>query len=188
MAYPNAHPTMSTRMILPTLLSFALVAACKTKQDSAQDNAAPPAKGGSESTAPLVLGGEAAADSLFLSLERTPCFGTCKAYRLHIYRSGYATYEGRAHVEREGMHEARIGRDTLDAILKEAERIGFYGLEDVYDSPVTDLPSLIIRMVSNGRDKEVKGRVGVPPKFRTFAETIEELMLPVAWKPIRPQE
>lgn len=179
---------MSTRMILPALLSIALIAACKTKQDSAQESAVPPEKGGSESSAPLALGGTATADSLFLSLERTPCFGPCKAYRLNIYRSGYATYEGRANVEREGMHEARIGRDTLETILKEAERIGFYGLEDVYDSPVTDLPSVIMRIVSNGRDKEVKGRVGVPPKFRTFTETIEELVLPIAWKPMAPEE
>lgn len=179
---------MSTRMILPALLSVALVTACKTKQDSAQNEATPSATKGSENAAPLQLGGETAADSLFLSLERTPCFGTCKAYRLNIYSSGYATYEGRANVEREGMHEARIGRDTLEAIMKDAERIGFYGLDDVYDSPVTDLPSLIIRLVSNNGDKEVKGRVGVPPKFRSFAETIEELVLPVAWKPMRPQE
>lgn len=175
-------------MILPALLSVALVTACKTKQDSAQDGATPPATKGSENKAPLQLGGETAADSLFLSLERTPCFGPCKAYRLNIYRSGYATYEGRANVELEGMHEARVGKDTMEAILKDSERIDFYGLDDVYDSPVTDLPSIIIRMVSNGRDKEVKGRVGVPPKFRAFAENIEELVVPMAWKPIRPQE
>lgn len=175
-------------MILPTMLSIALVAACKTKQDTAQEEVAPPVETIEGNSGTMQLGGANKADSLFLSMERTPCFGTCKAYRLNIYRSGYATYEGRANVEREGMHEARIGRDTLEAIMKEADRIGFHGLDDVYDSPVTDLPSLIIRVVSNGRDKEVKGRVGVPPKFRTFAETIEELVLPVAWKPIRPQE
>lgn len=175
-------------MILTTLLALALVTACKTKHDTVEENATAPAKGVGESTAPQVSGGEATADSLFLSLERTPCFGPCKAYRLNIYRSGYATYEGRANVEREGMHEARIGRDTLETILKEAERIGFYDLEDEYDSPVTDLPSLIIRLVSDGRDKQVKGRVGVPPKFRTFAETVEELVLPMAWKPTAPQE
>lgn len=179
---------MSTSFILPALLSIALVAACKTKQETAQDSAAPTPSEVQTPSKTVSLGGSARGDSLFLSLERTPCFGPCKAYRLNIYRSGYATYEGRANVEREGMHEARIGSDTLDTILQEAERIGFYALDDVYDSEVTDLPSLNIGLRSSAGTKNVKGRVGAPPKFRIFAETIEGLVLPVAWKPMVPQE
>ena len=176
---------MSTSFLLPALLSVALFGACKTNQEAATNTGAPMENENKASQTALALGGTAPADSLFLFLERTPCFGPCKAYRLNIYRSGYATYEGRANVEREGMHEARIGQDTLQAILKEAERIGFYGLDDLYDSPVTDLPSLVSRMHTSAGDKQVKGRVDVPPKFRVFGETIEELVLPMAWKPMK---
>jgi hypothetical protein len=179
---------MNTLMILPALLSFSMILACKSKQDTAQEtnsSSKPPATSGAST---IRMGGEAAADSLVLSLERTPCFGHCQAYRLHVYRSGYATYEGRVNVELEGMHEARIGRDTLETLLREADRIGFFALDDVYDSEVTDLPSTILRISSNGRDKQVLGRVGTPAKFMAFVETIEEMILPVAWKPIRPQE
>jgi hypothetical protein len=174
-------------MIFPALLSIALIAACKTKQDTSQDNNTNASTGASEQTTPVTTTAETAADSLVLSIERTPCFGMCKAYRLHVYRSGYATYEGRVNVEKQGMHEARIGRDTLEAILREAERIAFFDLDDVYDSPVTDLPSTIIHIAMDKRDKRVLGRVGTPAKFRAFAEYIEELLLPVAWKPIPPE-
>ena len=176
---------MSTSFFLPAFLSLALFGACKTNHEAATSAGAPMENDNTTSPTALKLGGTTPADSLFLFLERTPCFGPCKAYRLNIYRSGYATYEGRANVEREGMHEARIGQDTMQAILKEAERIGFYGLDDLYDSQVTDLPSLVIRMQTSAGDKQVKGRVGVPPKFRVFGETIEELMLPIAWKPMK---
>lgn len=176
---------MSTSFILPAFLSLALFAACKTNQEAATDTGSPMDNGNTGSQEKLTLGGTAAADSLFLFLERTPCFGPCKAYRINIYRSGYATYEGRANVEREGMHEARIGQDTLQAILKEAERIDFYGLKELYDSPVMDLPSLVIRMNTSAGNKQVRGRVDVPPKFRVFGETIEEMVLPLAWKPMR---
>lgn len=188
MAFADAQHSMSPRMILPTLLSFSLILACRSKQDTAQNGVPPSDQGGSEASSSIRMGGEAVADSLVLSLERTPCFGPCKAYRLHVYRSGYATYEGRVNVEREGMHEARVGRDTLETILREAERIGFFSMDDVYDSAVTDLPSTIIRISGNGRDKQVLGRVGTPAKFLAFAEMIEELLVPMAWKPIIPQE
>jgi hypothetical protein len=178
---------MSAYMIFPALLSIALIGACKTKQDTAQENNPKASTGAAEQNTPVTNAGETAADSLVLSIERTPCFGACKAYRLHVYRSGYATYEGRVNVEKEGMHEARVGRDTLDAILREAERIGFFALDDVYDSPVTDLPSTIIHIALDKRDKRVLGRVGTPASFRSFAEYIEELLVPLAWKPIPPQ-
>lgn len=178
---------MSLPMIFPALLSIALIAACKTKQDTAQDNNTNAGTGASEQTTPVTTTTETAADSLILRIERTPCFGMCKAYRLHVYQSGYATYEGRVHVELEGMHEARVGRDTLDAILREAERIGFFALDDVYDSEVTDLPSTIIHIAIDERDKRVLGRVGTPAGFRSFAEYIEALLVPMAWKPIPPQ-
>jgi hypothetical protein len=174
-------------MIFPALLSIALIAACKSKQDTAQDNNTNVSTGASEQTTPVTTTAETAADSLVLSIERTPCFGACKAYRLHVYRSGYATYEGRVNVELEGMHEARIGRDTLDAILREADRIGFFALDDVYDSQVTDLPSTIIHIALDKRDKRVLGRVGTPAKFKAFTEYIEELLVPMSWKPIPPQ-
>jgi len=174
-------------MILPTILSFALVLACKSKQDTTQDSSSNTATSSTEQSTPVQGVGGTTADSLVMSIERTPCFGACKAYRLHVYRSGYATYEGRVNVEKVGMHDARIGRDTLDAILREAERIGFFALNDVYDSQVTDLPSTTIYVALDKRDKRVLGRVGTPPKFKAFAEYIEELLLPMAWKPIPPQ-
>lgn len=178
---------MILRTFLPMLLTLTLVGSCKDRQ--------PAAAGGANDTDPApgtqadpALGGSAASDSLVLFFERTPCFGPCKAYRINLYRSGHATFEGRAHVEKEGMHVGRVGPDTLLAIVRRAEQIGFWGLEASYDSPVTDLPSTRIRVVSGRNDKEVTGRVGTPPKFIAFAEYLDELLLPVAWKPMAPQE
>lgn len=187
LAKHKATTTMSTHLILPTFLSFALVLACKSKQETTQDSAAAANSSASEQAAPTPVVAKTPADSLVLSIERTPCFGKCKAYRLNVYSSGYATYEGRSNVEKEGMHQAHIGRDTVMMILHEAERIAFFELDDVYDSQVTDLPSTVIRIAVDERDKRVYGRVDMPAKFRAFAEYIEELLIPVAWKPIPPQ-
>lgn len=130
------------------------------------------------------FGGTAAGDSLFFSMERTPCFGRCPAYRIQVYRSGHAVYEGMSNVEKEGMHQARIGMDTLRALLEEAERIGYFDLADKYDGPVTDLPSTHFRMVSGERDKAIVARYKVPAELKAFGVFVDERLLPVAWKPV----
>ena len=87
----------------------------------------------------------------------------CLSYRIHVYRSGYATWEAWGTWEKMGLHHrgGRTGRDTLEALLNEAERIGYFGLEDKYDGPVTDLPSTLYRMVSGERDKAITARYKV---------------------------
>ena len=173
---------MTISSLLPAFLISGLLLACVDKKPAVgePDQASTNTK--------VQLGGPAKGDSLFLSLERTPCFGRCKAFRINVYRSGYATYEGRLNVEKEGMHNGRVGRDTLELLMLEAERVGFFALNDSYDSEVTDLPSAILRVVGNGKDKRVVGRVGTPPAFTQFFEKAESLLYPMPWKPVPAQE
>lgn len=134
------------------------------------------------------MGGMSIADSLFFTLEKTPCFGSCKSYRINVYRSGYATFEGRSNVEKVGMHSGHVGKDTLEVLLKSADDFGLYGMKDKYDSNVTDLPSSIIRVVGGGKDKKVIGRVGSPEAFTRFVAKAESLLYPIAWKPVPAKE
>ncbi|MFZ1691962.1 MAG: DUF6438 domain-containing protein [Flavobacteriales bacterium] len=133
------------------------------------------------------LGGPGKADTLFLSLERTPCFGMCKAYQINLYRSGYATFDGRMNMEKEGLHSARVGLDTMLTILARADELGFFGMQAKYDAEVTDLPSTVLRIIADDRDKKVIGRVGQPQAFKALVADIESLLLPMAWVPVTPE-
>lgn len=170
---------MHKLLILPAFVVVFL--ACSGQREAASNESVGESK---PQTVMSRYGGPDRADSLVLSLERTPCFGTCKAYRLAVYRSGYATYEGRAHVEKMGPHSARIGTDSLGIIVRLAEKHGFFGMEDKYDADVTDLPSTQLRIVADGKDKKVLARVGQPPAFKELVSELETLLLPVAWKPV----
>lgn len=132
-----------------------------------------------------LLGGTNPADSLVISLQRTPCFGTCKAYTINVYRSGRATYFGHSHVQLEGAYQAQIGADTIQRIITDAEKSGFYQFQDKYDREVTDLPSSILRVVANGKDKRVVARVGTPESFKQLFGRVEELLFPVVWTPVQ---
>lgn len=170
------------RTLIALVLPLVLLA-CSQKRDAvvAESDITP---GMDASTQQPVLGGATNADSLVISLQRTPCYGTCKAYVINVYRSGYATFEGRSNVEREGMHFTRIGQDTIARILEDAEGSGFYQLNDKYDRDVTDLPSAIMQLVANGKNKRVVSRVGAPESFKQLFARAEELLFPVAWKPM----
>ena len=170
-------------------LIFALpvVFACSNQRNAASDE--PPAEAPTTQTVPAVdqsgprFGGVDKADSLFFSLERTPCFGACRAYSIKIYRSGFATYDGRMNVDLMGVHSTRVSRAMMEDLLTRSEGSGFFGMNDKYDAQVTDLPSTIMRIASNGRDKKVVARVGTPPAFKALAEYAEGQLLPLKWAP-----
>jgi hypothetical protein len=122
-------------------------------------------------------------DSLFFSLERTPCFGKCAAYTVNIYRSGFAEYIGRSNAPRQGRHTGTVPRTTLTALLDQAEAIDYFGLQDSYDGPVTDLPSTITRIVSGDRDKRIVARYKTPPPLKAFAQLADTLLKDVMWVP-----
>ncbi|MBK8499498.1 MAG: hypothetical protein IPL52_11955 [Flavobacteriales bacterium] len=58
-------------------------------------------------------------------------------------------------------------------------------MQEKYDADVTDLPSTTIRVVAGGKDKKVMGRIGQPAAFKALVIQVEELLLPVPWKPVR---
>ena len=122
-----------------------------------------------------------ASDSLFFSLERTPCFGKCAAYTVTIDKFGNARWVGRSNTDRPGNWRAQVSFVTMERLLSRANDIGFFDMEDRYDGQVTDLPSTIIRVNANGKDKKVVPRYKMPPAFKPFAAFADSLLMPLAW-------
>lgn len=168
-------------ILLHLTITLSILACSNTRKAAGSESASaeqgPPAER-------LQIGGTEPADSLFLSLERTPCFGRCKTYRVHVYRSGYMLYEGRSNVELVGKYSGRIGPEALATLHTWVEEAGFFNLQDKYDGQVTDLPSTYLHVVADGKDKTVLGRVGQPASFKNLVTQVEELLLPSAWKPL----
>ncbi|HMC98252.1 MAG TPA: DUF6438 domain-containing protein [Flavobacteriales bacterium] len=162
------------------LIPFAL--ACKNKQPATTDTTV--------STPPVVeeglprFGGVAPSDSLFFMLQRTPCFGACPVYAIKVYRSGFATYDARANVELTGQYTGHVKPEMMEDLLAKTEAYGFFSMNDKYDGQVTDLPSTIIQVATNGRMKKVVSRVGTPATFKSFAEYAERALMPLKWSPV----
>ena len=137
-----------------------------------------------ESNQQLEKQSDSGEDSLFARIERTPCYGRCQTYRINIYKSGYVIYEGIRFVNKLGTYSTRINDRKIQSIINKANEIGYFDLEDVYDSPVTDLPSTYTYLSVDGKKKTIKNRVRGPEKLREFEKYIDSVFEDMEWKKI----
>jgi len=127
-------------------------------------------------------------DSLFAFMERTPCYGRCPIYKMWIYKSGYTLYEGINFVEREGVWTTQLSKEDLEQIANKGKEIGYFNLDDEYDSPITDIPATITTLNIDGRKKTVRDRHNAPASLRDFEKLIDAVVEKKQWKMLRPKE
>ena len=118
-----------------------------------------------------------------IKLERTACFGTCPVYSVTIDGTGNVIYEGTSHVRVEGRQTDRIPVSRVAALLETAERIGFFDLQDHYQTIrnpdgsvtiVTDLPTTFVTITKDGRSKRVEDYIGAPDGLKQLERQIDE--------------
>ena len=132
-----------------------------------------------------------AATSMVVSLERTPCFGSCPVYRISASPSGLVTFEGKANVLRIGADTGRISAQHVDALLLELHRAGYFTFADRYalSEPTcghyaTDSPTAISSATFRGRTKRIEhdyGCAGVPGALTILEKRIDEVLGSGRW-------
>jgi len=136
---------MSARRTL-LLLVFAAACARRPPDPPASDTAAHPGL----------------RDTVGISLERQPCFGTCPVYTVRLDGSGAVRFEGRRFVPDTGTAEWRVPPERVDSLVHEILAAGYFDLSDRYamGEPAcgryaTDLPTVITSVRIGGRTKQV---------------------------------
>ncbi|NNF02575.1 MAG: hypothetical protein HKN22_07800 [Bacteroidia bacterium] len=122
-------------------------------------------------------------DSLYASIERTPCFGTCPSYKISIYESGYTIYHGKRFVKKIGVYSTRISERKVEAIKEIALALGYFEFDDEYVNPlIADLPSCITSVRNQGTYKTIKVNHEDPPKnLIKFQKGIDSLFEGSEW-------
>lgn len=122
-------------------------------------------------------------DSLFASIERTFCFGTCPVYVFKINNDGTATYEGIRNVKRMGTYSSKVTPAQMNKLIEVAKSIHYMDFKDKYDNEsVTDLPSTTTSIVINGKRKEVMRRYNYPKEINILEEAFDGLIESLDWK------
>lgn len=122
--------------------------------------------------------------SLFASISKSPCYGTCPVYEMKIYSDGTVEYEGKRNVERIGKYSATISEEQMQKFITVANEINYFKLEDKYDSPITDVPSTTTTLTVNGSTKSVYRRADYPNKILSFEALFEDLFELLEWKKV----
>jgi uncharacterized protein DUF6438 len=105
-------------------------------------------------------------DSL-ITLERTICYGMCPSYKLRISADGAVVFEGRRFVKTVGTAQSAISQDQLRELLAKFEKLDYFNLRNRYEGPrdgceglVTDHPSALTSITTNGKTKSVRHYYG----------------------------
>ncbi len=110
---------------------------------------------------------------LIISLERTPCYGTCPIYKMEIFSDGSAFYHGERFVDKMGDFQFTVSKETINYILKRAEEIGFFEMEDKYTGNITDLPKTITFIKSEKAEKKIIDYYNAPKILKEFESLVD---------------
>lgn len=110
---------------------------------------------------------------IIISLERTPCYGSCPIYKMSIYSDGTAVYYGERFVNNIGSYSFRVSKETIDYILNRAIEINFFQLENQYTENISDLPKTITYIKNGKEKKKVINYYGAPKKLREFESLVD---------------
>jgi hypothetical protein len=147
--------------------------------------------GAGETPAPSGEPGAVAAEAPVVTLERTPCLGTCPVYQVAISRTGAVRFVGKQHVTRQGEATAEIPAARVDSLLRELEAGGYFEFADAYvmDSPAcgqyaTDSPTVITSASAGGRTKTIRHDFGcnaAPRELGRLERLIDEVAGTSRW-------
>jgi len=98
---------------------------------------------------------ESMPDDFRISLDTTTCFGPCPVYSLVVSADGSADFQGKDFVRVPGHHKATVAPEKLSELYQAVVAADFLGLRDRYEASATDLPSMTMTVVMNGRAKAV---------------------------------
>jgi len=121
-----------------------------------------------------------------ISLERTPCFGSCPVYRVTLHRSGRAEFEAKAFLPKIGAFTGQVDLPTFARLCYALDNSRFNNFQEKYRANLTDDTACIIT-VSTGKSRKTVtdyGAIG-PIQLWTIEELIDGVRERIVWKPVR---
>ena len=72
-------------------------------------------------------------ESIFLTIERTPCFGHCPNYKITIMNTGQVLYNGIKFTKKEGQYTKMLSAEQLAQIQSRIYEINLFEMNNKYD-------------------------------------------------------
>lgn len=161
------------QIMMVAAVGMLAVTACNNKKNTTQ-TVTPAPKGSGGFT-------EVKREAEFASIRRTPCYGRCPEYTITIYPNGKVEYLGVRFVDKVGKFSATVTPDVLESVKAKAKELGYFEMEDVYKSEVSDFPTCITSITIDGKTKRVVNESAGPENLATFEKFLDETFLNLRW-------
>lgn len=122
------------------------------------------------------------------SLKKTGCYGNCPVFEAKIFSDGTATYFGEKHTPRTGYFTAKVRPSATNELVKRAESVGFFGLENQYPTDgrrVADFPTTTIHIRTGQKERSVEDHFDAPLSLQGFEQFFLELIEELNWEASR---
>ncbi len=174
------------KYIIAIIALISITAACSTTKEVAEtlspEIAVEPPIISPPTEHKIIFEDIAKGDSLFASIKRGYCFGTCPVYEMKIYNSGFTTYNGIHSVDMKGDFHTTISYDEMKKLVDLAVEIGYMEMKDEYDNPgVTDIPDCRTSIVLGGKRKKIRRRFDYPRSILAFEKLFDALQTSQKW-------
>lgn len=111
-----------------------------------------------------------------ITLERTACYGSCPVYSVTIFGDGTVIYDGKQYVRIEGKRIYDIPIEDVEKLVAEFYQVGYFSLDDKYDTPITDHPTIITSIRVGNETKTVSNYANsAPDRVHELEKNIDEL-------------
>ena len=128
---------------------------------------------------------DAPPSDMLITLERTPCYGTCPVYTLSVDATGRVEYDGRDFVAVEGEQIGQISPEQVALLLETFTEAGYFDMKDSYkDWMVSDMPTVITSITLNGKTKRIEhyyGDMHAPEALTKLETKIDEITDSAQW-------
>ncbi|HSS20113.1 MAG TPA: DUF6438 domain-containing protein [Pyrinomonadaceae bacterium] len=124
-----------------------------------------------------------------ITLERTPCYGNCPAYKLTVFGDGRVQYEGLKYVKTIGKKESLIKPGEVREIVSAALEAKYftldsYAMDNCTCTQCTDMPAANTEISIKGRSHKVGHDFGcrcAPKELWNLEETIDRVAGSLKW-------
>jgi hypothetical protein len=137
------------KKILFVFLSIFLIVTCKS-QKTVRDKA-------SDESSEIII----SKPKIIFTLRTTACYGTCP---------------GQYHVNVQGQVSKKLKKGTVVALREQFMAADFFEFKNVYEKPITDLPTTYISFTYQEKTKEIKDYVGSPSTLKELETLIKKLV------------
>lgn len=126
--------------------------------------------------------------NLLFSLQRTSCFGQCPAFKVEVFNTGKAIYNGIAYVKKPNKYETVVPTDIIKQIEKkalESRYLDWANKYPVYNAEISDIPSTISYIRLGNTGKMIVNNYDAPKELIEFERWVEKLLDGLDWQEIK---